>query len=263
MRSDFILLILLAATFGCGPKTSTPAPKVTALIAASATNAFGEVSERFEAEHPGSEIQISAGPSNGLAQQILAGAPVDIYLSANEKWSDAIESENLAEQTAPLLGNRLILVVPKGNPAKLKSVGDLTSERVSRVAIAGESVPAGIYAEQALKNLGLFDPLKSQAKLARGAHVRITLTYVELGEAEAGIVYATDALNNDAVEVVCEIDSKHYDPIRYPVVLVKREDASPHAKMFFDYLQSSAAQEIFKRHGFASPDSTSSDSEKE
>ena len=142
--------------------------------------------------------------------QISEGAPAQLFLSANEKWADFVKEKGLAQDTKVLLGNSLVIVVPQGNPAGVKQPKDLTNAQVKRIAVAGPTVPAGIYARQALKKLNIWDGLEENKKIISGENVRVTLTYVERGEAEAGIVYATDAHGSSKqVEVVYT-----FDPVR-------------------------------------------------
>lgn len=243
---------MLASPAGCSPGDGGPSgEKVTVLAAASTTNAIQEVAGRFEEAHPGITIEISTGPSNGLAQQILAGAPADVFLSANVKWAERVAEEGLAVEQVDLLRNRMVLIVPRGNPAGVSGPEDLESPRLTRLAIAGENVPAGIYAEQALAHLNLLDRLRTSGKLARGSDVRVTLVYVERGEAEAGVVYATDARISEQVEVVFEFDPDTYDAVIYPVVLLKRAAGRPAARSFFEFLREPGARQVFARHGFA------------
>jgi molybdate transport system substrate-binding protein len=246
-------MLCLSWLVGCGTaqKTDAVPQKVTVLAAASTVDAIEEIATLFQ-EQTQIEVVISGGPSNGLAQQILAGAPADVFLSANKKWGDAVTEQGLAGETVDLLTNRMVLIVPRGNPAGIADVGDLTGSKVTHVAIAGEGVPAGIYAEQALRHLKLFDALSDSNKLARGSDVRITLTYVERGEAEAGIVYATDARISDQVAVIAELDPESYDPVVYPAVLLNSAADRPAARRFFQFLQSADAQAVFQRCGFTS-----------
>src|SRR5262249_37009600 len=150
----------------------------------------------------------------------------------------------------PLLTNDLVLIVPKGNPARVRKPADLTGESVKHVALAGKDVPAGIYGRQALKKLDLLDTLEKEKKIVAGDDVRVTLTYVERGEAEAGVVYDTDAKITDKVEVVHTFASATHDPIRYPLVLLKAGQKKESARKLFEFLQSSAAEKIFENHGF-------------
>jgi molybdate transport system substrate-binding protein len=156
------------------------------LAAASTKDAVEELAASFE-KQTGTRVRVSAGPSNALATQITAGAPADLFLSANEKWAAHISEQGLAEEVTPLLTNGLVLIVPRDNPAQVKSPSDLAGQGVKRVALAGENVPAGIYAEQALRELAIYDLLIGANKIVRGQDLRFTLSYVARGEADAGI----------------------------------------------------------------------------
>jgi molybdate transport system substrate-binding protein len=255
-KRSFVVALLLAAAFagGCiktkpsGPAAVVPT-RVTVLVAASAKEAVEEIALEFEAEE-GVEVDVSVGASNALAQQILAGAPADLFLSASEEWADALADENLIGQRVDLLSNRLVLVVPRGNPAGVKEPADLVQAKVEQLALAEENVPAGRYAEQALTKLELFEKLSMANKIARGHDVRATLAFVERGEAEAGIVYATDALVADQVEVVYRFEAATHDPIVYPLVLLNAGESNAAAVRLFDRLQTPESQEVFRRRGF-------------
>ena len=121
---------------------------------------------------------------------------------------------------------------------------------VGRIPLAGEHVPCGKYGQQTLTKSGLYDDLINGKKIARGQDVRITLSYVEQGEAEAGIVYSTDALISKKVEVVYTFDPKTFDPIVYPLVLLKNGEKNPAAVKFYDHLFSPKGQEVFAKYGF-------------
>jgi molybdate transport system substrate-binding protein len=127
---------------------------------------------------------------------------------------------------------------------------DLLDKKVEHVALAGEKVPAGIYAQQALKANGIYDRLVEEKKIVRGQDVRFTLTFVERGEAAAGVVYGTDALVTDKVEVAIKLDPQTYEKIVYPLVLLKHGEKSVAAGQFFDFLRSPTAVEIFQAGGF-------------
>ncbi|MGC1274325.1 MAG: molybdate ABC transporter substrate-binding protein [Planctomycetaceae bacterium] len=219
------------------------------LVAASAADAVAEIAERFQQEH-GTAVRVSRGPSNGLAQQVLQGAPADVFISASTEWATAVSEAGRAVTVRPLLENRLVLVVPVGNPATVNEPADLTDPQVHRVALAGEKVPAGRYADLALSSLGLLDPLLSSGKIARGHDVRVALAFVERGEAEAGVVYATDAANSERVEVVHEFDEELHPLIVYPAVLVEDGPAKDAGRTFFEYLASPGADVVFRRFGF-------------
>jgi molybdate transport system substrate-binding protein len=246
------LLLLGLAAFGCQPGAETPQASgpVIAFVAASTKDAVQEIASAFKSEKK-VEVKLNADDSSKLATQIVQEAPAQLFLSANEKWADFVQDKGFARETALLLGNALVIVTPKGNPAGIQGADDLTKASLKRLAIAGPTVPAGIYARQALKSLKVWDALETHKRIVAGENVRMTLTYVERGEVEAGIVYATDAKISDKVDLVYTFPSETHDPIRYPLVLLKAADASPSARAFFDYLQSPKAKEVFARHGFS------------
>lgn len=235
-------------TMPSGPASVVPT-HVTVLVAASAQEAMEEIAREFEGEQ-GVEVDVSVGASNSLAQQILAGAPADLFLSASEEWAEALADENLIGQRVDLLSNELVLVVPRGNPAGLKEPNDLLGANVEHLALAEENVPAGRYAEQALTKLDLFHELSKLDKIARGHDVRATLAFVERGEAEAGIVYATDALAAEQIEVVYRFDPATHDPIVYPLVLLNAGETNAAAVRLFDRLQTPESQKVFRSRGF-------------
>lgn len=230
-------------------ESGAPSKAVLISAAASTRDAVGEIAREFQ-RMTGIEAKVNSGPSSGLASQILAGAPADLFLSANEKWAKAVSDAGLAKEMTLLVANELVLIVPKGNPARVSTPQDLTADRVVKVALAGEKVPAGMYADQALRSLALADPVAT--KIVRGHDVRVTLGYVERGEVEAGIVYATDAKISSAVETVAVFPPSSHDAIVYPLVLLRAAAGREAARRFFDVLRSTEARTVFERYGFRS-----------
>lgn len=222
---------------------------VTVLAAASLTDAMEALARQFEAE-TGITVRISNGPSSGLARQVITGAPADVFVSASLQWAEELEQAGLVERSVPLLRNRMVLAVPRGNPADIRHLADLARESISYVAIAGETVPAGIYAGQALAAAGLLETLRKGGKIVRGHDVRLTLSHVVRGEVDAGLVYRSDAMLTPEVEVVELIAETLHEPIVYPVVLLRERPAGEAGRRFFDYLQSDAAEREFEAAGF-------------
>ena len=251
LRKWNCLLLIGLLTVGCNRGAESPQAReqVIAFIAASTKDAVEEIADTFKKEK-GVPVIINADDSSKLATQIAQDAPAQLYLSANEKWADFVKDKGYVEEVKLLLGNDLVIVVPQGNPAGIKRPEDLTKAKVKRVAVAGPTVPAGIYARQALKKLKLWDALESGKKILPGENVRVALMFVERGEAEAGIVYGSDARITDNVEQVAAFDPSLHDPIRYPLVLLKKGRDSASGRAFFDYLQSLPATAVFKKHGF-------------
>jgi molybdate transport system substrate-binding protein len=235
---------------GCGkPSDDGSRWRVSILAAASTGDAVRELADTFSREH-GVEVRLSADDSAKLATQIVQGAPADLFLSANEQWAEHVKEQGYAAESRLLLGNALVLVVPRGNPAGIRKPEDLISPKVRRVAVAGPTVPAGIYARQALRKLRLWDKLSEQEIIVSGENVRVALAYVERGEAEAAVVYATDARISDRVEMASTFPAAAHEPIRYPLVLLKAGARREPARKLYEYLQSPRAAEVFRKHGF-------------
>lgn len=230
-------------------KSADGEDQVLILAAASTQDVLEQIAEALR-QQGGPTLTVSPSGSNALAQQIIAGARGDLFLSANPAWADEVAKHGHAAQTVALLSGQLVLIVPKGNPANVHEPGDLLEQRVRRVALAGEQVPAGIYAEQALRARHVFDRLAESGRIVRGQNVRFTLAYVARGEVQAGVVYASDAVASADVEVVFTFDANDHEPIIYPLVLLKHGQDRAAARRVFEFMQSPAAAAIFERHGF-------------
>jgi molybdate transport system substrate-binding protein len=234
---------------GCSKNKEDAKGHILALVAASTREAAQEIADAFTRD-TGTEIQISADDSSKLATQIINGAPADLFLSANEEWAKFVKKNGFAAEVVPLLGNTLVLVVPRGNPGRVSKPEELTGPTVKKVALAGPSVPAGIYGRQALQHLNLLEVLESERKVVAGENVRVTLAYVERGEAEAGIVYGTDARITDQVEVTYTFSPSTHERIVYPLVLTRSGASNESARKFYEYLQAAQAKGVFEKHGF-------------
>ncbi|GAB3346914.1 molybdate ABC transporter substrate-binding protein [Lysobacter tyrosinilyticus] len=246
-----ILALLLLLVYGPAQATDTvrEAP-ARVFAAASLTNALNDIAEQWQrAGHPAPTLAF--GASSALAKQVEAGAPADIFASADLKWMDYVDQRGRIDHGSRdnLLGNTLVLIAPKGHRfhARMQS-GFRIAEAFSGKLCTGEPgvVPVGIYAKEALEKLGWWQPL--QDRIVGTDDVRTALTFVERGECGAGIVYATDARISDKVEVVASFPAESHAPIVYPFALVA--NARPEAVAFLRYLRSPQAMAIFKRHGF-------------
>jgi molybdate transport system substrate-binding protein len=247
-----VLVLSLWTTLALADQpTKAPAGGGKALLstAASTKDLMESLAEQF-AKKSKETVKVNPGASNNLAGQIIAGAPADLFLSASPEWAGKVEEAKLAAQHVKLLTNKLVLVVPKGNPAGVKEPKDLTKATVKKIALAGEKVPAGKYADQALTKLGLFDNLSKGRKIVRGEDVRTALAYVERGEVEAGIVYSTDLRAATGVEQVHEFDTALHDEIVYVLLLLKRGEKNSAAKGFFEFLKSDEANATYQKFGF-------------
>lgn len=221
---------------------------LTISVAASLQDSMKEVEAAYQREHS-VEFRNNFGGSGTLAREIEEGAPVDAFISAGAKPMDQLQSEGLLVQGSrvDLLGNSLVLIAPSGSG--LKGFEGLAAKQVRTIALGDPaSVPAGQYGKQTLEALHLFQRL--QSKIVLGKDVRQVLTYVETGDADAGLVYATDAATSHRVQVVAVAPENLHDPIVYPIAEVKRSRDETAVSSFVEFLRSPTARAIFERHGF-------------
>ncbi len=211
-----------------------------------------EVSERYERES-GLTVDLSFGASQSVAQQIASGAPADVFVSAGQAPVLFLEERGLASSadSERLLGNELVVVTLKSGGA-IDSLEALTSEEIDRVAMANPAIaPAGAYAEEALRTAGVWDRI--QDKLLFGKDVRAAMTYVEVGNADAGIVYGTDARSSDSLKVARAVEANLHSPIVYPAVAVSDSTNQAGASDYLEYLSSEEAMSVFRQFGFSDP----------
>ncbi|MBW4422970.1 MAG: molybdate ABC transporter substrate-binding protein [Nostoc desertorum CM1-VF14] len=227
-------------------------PNTTLLVSAAASlkDALEEIKPLYQQRKSGTKINYNFGASGALQQQIEQGAPADIFISAAKKQVDALEEKGLLlpGSRTNLANNSLVLIVAQ-DVVGISSFYNLTDSKIKKIAI-GEprSVPAGQYGEQVLKNLKLYDQVKS--KLVFANNVRQVLAAVESGNAQAGIVYATDAKISNKVKVVITADKKFHSPIIYPVAVIKGSKNIPAAKEFVQFLSGSQAKTVLRKYGF-------------
>ena len=229
------------------------AADITVFAAASLKESLDEQARRFEAD-TGSRVVVSYGASNALAKQIEAGAPANLFISADLEWMDYLDQRRLLApgSRVNLLRNTLVLVAPAGSSTALK-IGpgfDLAGALgTGKLAMANpDSVPAGKYGKAALESLGAWSKVEKQ--VVRSENVRAALALVARGEAAYGIVYRTDALAEKGVRIVDTFPETSHPPIVYPAALVAA-GATPPAKTLLDYLHSAAARSIWDKHGFS------------
>ena len=243
--SILLLLCSLLISVGCGGQTP---PAVLVFAAASTSDALEAICQSFQTETLTPTLTNHASSST-LAQQILHGAQVDLFLSANSEWVEIMEERGLVARRVDLLSNRLVIVAPVDSELILRTIGDLLSSPLKHLALADpDSAPAGIYAKQALVNLGLWSQLKN--KVVAAADVRQALAYVEQGAVEASIVYATDVSLTSGVRVLVDIPPESHEAIIYPLVLLKGAESEADAEALFAYIQSATAAHVFTRFGF-------------
>lgn len=241
----------LAIWFLVAPALAPAEDAVRVFAAASLTNALDDVAGQWRAQGHAAPVLVYAS-SSALARQIEAAAPADVYASADQTWMDYLDKAGRLEAGTriDLLGNRLVLIAPlgRGPVVRIEADFDLASAFTGKLC-TGEPgvVPVGIYAQQALRQLGWWDTL--QPRIVGTDDVRAALAFVERGECALGIVYATDAAISQRVERVAEFPAELHAPIVYPFAQIK--DARPQAAAFLSFLASEPARQIFVRHGFS------------
>jgi molybdate transport system substrate-binding protein len=204
------------------------------------------------------EVKASFASSSTLAKQIEQGAPTQVFASADTKWMDYLDKKKLIDDSSKknLLGNALAVIAPSDSvvgPQSISAGFDWSKflGADGRLAVGDpDHVPAGIYAKEALINLGAWTAL--QPHLARADDVRGALAFVERGEAPLGIVYVTDARVSQKVKIVGVFPESSHSPIVYPFAIVKNA-ASPTVVAYFRYLTGPQAESVFRRYGFATP----------
>lgn len=223
---------------------------LTVSAASSLKDAMEEVKTAYESKRDNVTITYNFGSSGSLQQQIEQGAEVDVFVSAAEKQMDALNEKGLIleDTRKDFLENNIVLVVPAASSA-VADFKDLSGEGVRQVALGDlKSVPAGQYAEEVLTSLGLLDSVRPKA--VYGKDVKEVLTWVETGNADAGIVYETDALVSDKVKVAAKAPEGSHKPVYYPAAVIKAGKNTDAAREYINFLYGSEAKPIFEKYGF-------------
>jgi len=254
-------LAIVAAIVGL-PSPGAAATKATSTLtvfaAASLSDAFGEIGRQLERERPGLRVRFNFAGSNQLALQIEHGAQADVFASADPPWMDYVAQLGLmAETPRPFANNRLVVIVPRTNPARIRALPDLARRGV-KLVLAAEAVPAGRYSREVLRHLsrrpgfGADFARRALANLvSEEENVRGVVAKVQLGEADAGLCYRSDALGAVAryVTVFPIADSLNVLAI-YPIAIVKGARDAQGAQIFIDRVLSPAGQRVLARYGF-------------
>lgn len=234
------------------PALAQTPQQLTVSAAASMTEAFKAIGARFEAAHPGVTMRFNFAASGVLIQQILQGAPVDVFVSADQDTMDRGVKEKVLDPATrkDFAANSLVLIAPVGGPA-VNRLADLGSAEVKRVAVGKlATVPVGRYTKQALDAANLWSTVEPRIVFADS--VRQVLDYVARAEADAGFVYRTDAeLLKDKVRIVATVGG--HSPVTYPVAVVTDSRQPELARAFAEFLSGAEAQAILARLGFTKP----------
>jgi len=246
-----VLCLTISAPLRAAEAQQTQHPQILVFAAASLSDAIQEISAAYErTAHV--KVKSSFDSSSVLARQIEAGAPADVFFSADTAWMDYLQSRDLIQPSSRknVLGNRLVLIAPAQSQIQLKIAPHFplaTALGNGHLATGDpDSVPVGRYARSALTTLGVWHEIAP--RLARAENVRVALLYVARGEAPLGIVYASDALADKRVRVVDTFPADTHEPIVYPIALTK--SAKSQAAGFVAYLTGPQGHDIFVKYGF-------------
>jgi molybdate transport system substrate-binding protein len=234
------MALLVAA---CGDDASAEGA-VTVFAAASLTDAFGELGSAFEEANPGATVEFNFAASSALREQIIAGAPADVFASANTSNMDQVVEAGEAEDPVPFVENQLQIAAPAGNEAGVTGLADFSDPDLL-IGLCAEEVPCGEFGREALANAGVTPSIDTNEP-----DVRSLLTKIEAGELDAGIVYRTDVLSaGDAVE---GIDIPEEDNVLaiYPIAALAGSANAEAAQAFVDFVLSDEGQAILATYGF-------------
>lgn len=243
------LLFVLLLSFSVSVFSS----EITVSAASSLTNAFQELAQNYQTEHPETKVLLNFAASGVLQQQIARGAPVDIFASADEKTMDLAIAEGQIDNEShrPFAKNQLVVITPIKAQTSLTQLTDLQSPAIQRIAVGNpDSVPVGQYTKTSLTKAGLWEAL--QDKVIHTQNVRHSLDYVARNEVDAGFVYNTDAaLQPDKVNVAFSVQTPV--DIIYPIAITRHSNNPAEAEKFIAYLLAPAGQAVMAKYGFIAP----------
>lgn len=247
--------MLLVVATALGGVVEARTTELTVSAAVSLKDAIEEIGRRFSSRRPGTTVRFNLGASGELAKQIEAGAPVDAFVSAGKAQMDELERRGLIVSATrrAFARNLLVVVVPRDSGAGIAKPEDLLDRRVGRVVVGNpRTVPAGQYAEESLRALGLLERLRP--KLVYAENVRQALEWVARGEADAGWVYATDAAARAGrVREAFRPREDTYAPIVYPAAVVRASGQATAAAAFVDFLVTDDGRAVLAGFGFLAP----------
>ncbi len=247
MKTKKILLSVVVLC--CLSAVSAAAAEIHVSAAASMKDVLTEIIAVYQKVVPDAAILTNFGSSGALAKQAVQGAPTDLFISANPKWVDFLASEGkgVAGTRRNLANNKLVFIGKEGTV--VGSLEDL--KKLQRIALGSPaSVPAGQYAEQAMRAAGIYEDLVKEKKLVMAQDVRQALLYADRGEVDGAFVYKTDALLAEHAAILLVVPEKLYDRITYPAILTTTGAAREEVKAFYTYLGGDEARTILQKYGF-------------
>jgi len=259
------MFAILAA--GCGstavapaaqPTTKAEPVELTVFAAASMTETITQIQALYKTAAPEVTLIINFDSSGTLKTQIEEGADCDLFISAAQKQMNALDITSdkntdkldliIPETRTNILENKVVLVVPEGNPGGINAFEDINTDKVSMIALGNADVPVGQYAQEIFTNMGVWDAL--QSKITFGSNVKEVTTQVSEKAVDCGVVYATDAYSAGLTAVAEAPAGSLKTPVVYPAAVTRSSKHAEAAQAFLDYLQSDACSAIFEKVGF-------------
>jgi molybdate transport system substrate-binding protein len=243
------VVVALGCLAGCGSDDSGGSEDVTIRVfaASSLTESFTELGKQFEADHPGTGVELNFGASSGLAEQIRSGAPADVFASASPSNMEILVDDGAAEDPRDFAANSMEIAVPPDNPGSIGALADLARSGV-KVAVCQPQVPCGKVSAEVFGNAGLtVNPATEEVD------VKSVLTKVRLGEVDAGVVYVTDVLAAGDDVVGVEIPPDVNATTTYPIASLEESEHAKEAAAFVDLVLSDDGAEVLEEAGFQSP----------
>ena len=217
------------------------------------TTSTQDVAAKFKEKNPTLNVRFNFDSTGSLGLKILRGVHCDVFVSASQKQMDNLEEFGLIEKDTrfDLLTNTVVLIVPKGSDLGLTGFEGVADPKVARIALSDASAGLGLYAQEIFKHLNLWDAI--QGKITYDDTTRAVLGHVEAGDVACGVVYKTDAIMSDKVDIVAEAPAESHQPVTYPVAMIEDAKEKEAGKLFLDFLKSDDAATIFKQYGFGVP----------
>lgn len=242
-----VALLLVSACSGPAERSAELTGELLVSAAASLTDAFGDLEAAFEEAHPDVDVLLNLGASSALREQILEGAPADVFASANASNMDQVVEADEASESKVFATNRLQIAVPPGNPGGLAGLDDFADEALL-IGLCEEEVPCGDFGRQALENAGVTPSIDTNEP-----DVRALLTKIEADELDAGIVYVTDVASTDGGVEGIDIPDELNVLAEYPIAALSSAPNPDAAAAFVAFVLSEEGQAILAEYGFGAP----------
>lgn len=246
IRTALIIGVTLIVT-ACGGSDDAGSEIVLVSAAASLTDAFGDIEDAFEDANPGVDVVLNLGGSSSLREQILEGAPADVFASANETTMDEVLKAGEADESRVFARNSLQIAAPAGNPAGIGGLEDLANDD-PLIGLCAKGVPCGDLAREVLARADVVPSVDTVE-----ASVRALLTKIELDELDAGITYVTDVASTDGTVTGIDIPDEFNSGASYPITVLSNGPNPEGATAFVEFVLSAEGREIMSGHGFAQP----------